>query len=272
MKKGLFLAAVLFVATFGMALSVSAVSISPAIPGMSVSPTTGTPPSSFVAGFYKFALMIGGTLAFGAVVYGGILYAASAGNPGKQSEGREWIKSALFGLLLLAGAYLILYTVNPDIVSLKLPSLPPVNVQVPSAPPTVPVPTSSTPSATTVCGTNGANGQCSSNTDGSTNYCCPNNSGSYACQSTQCSATCGQNGSSGSCANSNGTPQNCCLYQNGQWGCQTSACTQAPTCGTDDQNGNTQKGNGECPNNSKGQPQACCPWGDGYQCTSAGSC
>src|SRR5208337_1669799 len=76
---------------------------------------------------------IGGVLAFGAIVFGGILYAASAGNPGKQSEGREWIKSALFGLLLLAGAYLILFTINPDIVSLNLPTLQTVNVAAPTS-------------------------------------------------------------------------------------------------------------------------------------------
>ena len=130
MKKAFFYFFLLFsVLTIPLFVHAAAtITLSPKIPGMSVSPTTGTPPSSFVAGFYKFALMIGGTLAFGAVVYGGILYAASAGNPGKQSEGREWIKSALFGLLLLAGAYLILYTVNPDIVSLSLPGLPGANV------------------------------------------------------------------------------------------------------------------------------------------------
>ena len=85
-----------------------------------------------MSGFYQFALMIGGVLAFGAIVYGGILYAASAGNPSKQSEGKEWIKSALFGLLLLAGAYLILYTINPNLVNLGLPTLQSVNIQTPS--------------------------------------------------------------------------------------------------------------------------------------------
>jgi hypothetical protein len=106
--------------------------ISPTIPGMTSAVTTSTSPGAFVAGFYQFALMIGGVLAFGAIVYGGILYAASAGNPSKQSEGREWIKSALFGLLLLAGAYLILYTINPNLVNLGLPTLQSVNIQAPS--------------------------------------------------------------------------------------------------------------------------------------------
>ena len=45
------------------------------------------------------------------------------GNPGNQSEGKEWVKSALLGLLLLAAAYLILYTVNPNLVNLELADL-----------------------------------------------------------------------------------------------------------------------------------------------------
>ena len=109
------------------AFPVFAVSISPVIPGMTTAATTSTSPGAFVGGFYQFALMIGGVLAFGAIVYGGVLYAASAGNPSKQSEGKDWVKSALLGLLLLAGAYLILYTINPNLVNLSLPTLSAVN-------------------------------------------------------------------------------------------------------------------------------------------------
>ena len=130
MKKGFF---VLFiVVVFLKALPTLAVTISPTIPGMASAATTSTPPGVFIAGFYNFALMIGGVLAFGAIVWGGILYASSAGNPGKQSEGRDWIKSALLGLLLLAGAYLILHTINPDLVNLNMPTLSAINIQPPA--------------------------------------------------------------------------------------------------------------------------------------------
>jgi hypothetical protein len=105
-----------------------AVTISAAIPGMT-NVTTSTPPGAYVSGFYDFALMIGGVLAFGAIVYGGVLYAISMGNPSRQSEGKEWIQSALIGLLLLAGATLILKTINPDLVNLNLPTLQTVNIQ-----------------------------------------------------------------------------------------------------------------------------------------------
>lgn len=96
--------------------------ISPVIPGPNPYPTS-TGPGGFVANFYLFALMVSGVLAFGAVVYGGILYLTAAGNPSRQGEGKEWIESALIGLLLLAGAYLILQIVNPALLNLTLPTL-----------------------------------------------------------------------------------------------------------------------------------------------------
>ncbi len=81
-------------------------------------------PVSYVQSFYNFALAIGGILAFGAIVYGGVIYTFAAGNPSKQDEGKKWIWGALLGLLLLAGAYLVLYTINPKLVELSLTGLP----------------------------------------------------------------------------------------------------------------------------------------------------
>jgi hypothetical protein len=101
------------------------VNISSGLPGMTNVSTTG--PCGWVSGFYNFALFASGILAFGAIVYGGVLYAISAGNASKQSEGRSWIWSALIGLLLLAGAYIILNTVNPGLVNCSLPSLSQIN-------------------------------------------------------------------------------------------------------------------------------------------------
>jgi hypothetical protein len=96
-------------------------SVSPNLPGVNNVSTSG--PAGWVSSFYTFALIIGGILAFGAVVYGGILYAISAGNSSKQSEGRSWIWSALIGLLLLAGAYIILKTINPNLINLQNPGV-----------------------------------------------------------------------------------------------------------------------------------------------------
>jgi hypothetical protein len=115
-----------------MALAQSTVTISPGIPGTNPTTAAGTSPGAFVANFYQFALLIGGILAFGAIVYGGVLHAVSAGNPSRQSEGKKWIWSALTGLLLLAGAYIVLYTINPNLLNLNLPTLTPISIPTPA--------------------------------------------------------------------------------------------------------------------------------------------
>ena len=104
----------------------TAISISTSVPGMA--PNSSSNPGAFVAGFYQFALMIGGVLAFGIIVYGGVKYMASAGNPSGQGDAKEWIEAALLGLLLLVGAYFILNVVNPQLTNLALPKLTPVNI------------------------------------------------------------------------------------------------------------------------------------------------
>ena len=75
--------------------------------------------------------MISGVLAFGAIVYGGIKYTLAAGNPSGQSEGKEWVKGALTGLLLLVGAYAILNIINPQLTSLNFLKL--TNFNTPTA-------------------------------------------------------------------------------------------------------------------------------------------
>ncbi len=80
-------------------------------------------PVGIVANLYNFALMIAGLLAFGAIVYGAIKYTISAGNPTQQSDAKQWITDALLGLLLLAGSFIILQTINPDLTTLRLAPL-----------------------------------------------------------------------------------------------------------------------------------------------------
>ncbi len=67
-----------------------------------------------------FALLIGiaGLLAVIMIVVGGIEYMSTDAFSGKE-EGRERVTQAIVGLLLALGAWLILYTINPDILSLR---------------------------------------------------------------------------------------------------------------------------------------------------------
>lgn len=82
-----------------------------------------TTPAGLVNKIYLYALGVVGAIAMGVLVYGGILHTISAGNSSKQQDAKEWITGAIWGLALLLGAYLILWTINPDLVSLKDPEV-----------------------------------------------------------------------------------------------------------------------------------------------------
>jgi hypothetical protein len=116
-------AAFLLVVLFSAALARAQTQISTNIPGVSAAGN----PCDFVFSFYKFAMMISGVLAFGAIVYGGVKYTLAAGNPSGQSEGKEWVKGALLGLFLLVSAYLILNVINPDLTKCTLPQFPKIS-------------------------------------------------------------------------------------------------------------------------------------------------
>jgi len=68
-----------------------------------------------LANIFGWAIGVGALLALGAIIWGGILVSTSE-LAHKKEDGKEWIKSAIFGLLLLIGAFLILNTINPEIL------------------------------------------------------------------------------------------------------------------------------------------------------------
>src|SRR3989344_6220362 len=72
-----------------------------------------------VTNTYAWALGISGMLALGIIIFGGVLYSASGGNPGRIDEAKKWIQHALFGLALLFSSYLLLNLINPDLTRLQ---------------------------------------------------------------------------------------------------------------------------------------------------------
>lgn len=93
------------------------------IPGSADAETGG--PIAILSNLYEFAFVFAGFLAFGAIVYGGLRYAMSAGSSSIKEEGRSWITNAFLGLALLMGAYLLLNIINPELTVLKFPVLTP---------------------------------------------------------------------------------------------------------------------------------------------------
>lgn len=82
--------------------------------------TTGqqgaTNPSGYLANLYKWLLGAVGISALFAFVMGGVLYMFSGTNLTKVEQAKGWIWNGLGGIVLAAISYLLLYTINPDLV------------------------------------------------------------------------------------------------------------------------------------------------------------
>ncbi len=79
-------------------------------------------PGDYLKTIYDFALMIVGVVAFGALVWGGVLWITSAAVD-KKKDALDQIQSALLGLGLVLISYLLLQAINPALLNLKLPEL-----------------------------------------------------------------------------------------------------------------------------------------------------
>ncbi|HEY4500066.1 MAG TPA: pilin [Candidatus Paceibacterota bacterium] len=87
-------------------------------------PNQDTGPAAYIARLYTFGLMIAGAAAFGMIIFGGFKYVLAAGNLASTQEAKETITGAIWGLLLLLMAYVILYTINPRLVNVQDPNAP----------------------------------------------------------------------------------------------------------------------------------------------------
>ena len=88
------------------------------IPGV-IDVETAKSPSKFFNGLFKFGIIIAGFLTVVMIAVGGIQYMSTDAIHGK-SEGRERITYALMGLLLILFSWILLNTINPDILNFDI--------------------------------------------------------------------------------------------------------------------------------------------------------
>jgi len=101
-------------------------SLNVAIPGLTFSSQLGqekgflTVPflAQYISAAYKYLIAAGAVAAAIMIMYGGFLYIVGAAAP-QIKRGKEIITDAVIGLILLMGAYVILSTLNPDLLSLQ---------------------------------------------------------------------------------------------------------------------------------------------------------
>jgi len=73
----------------------------------------------YIIALYRYGLAIIGIIAVVSIAIGGLLWVMSAGNSGSISRAQGYIKDALLGVGLLLGSFLILSTINRDLIIFK---------------------------------------------------------------------------------------------------------------------------------------------------------
>ncbi len=86
------------------------------------SPNTTRELPKVIKYLFNLGLAVSGFIAFGSFVYGGIRYLFSAGNPGALQDARDRIFASLLVIVGLFGSYMLLTTINPELVVLQLPA------------------------------------------------------------------------------------------------------------------------------------------------------
>jgi len=103
----------------------------PNIPG-APSPSSGFP--EYINYLFIFGLSLIAFLALVQMMIGGLTYILAAGNAAKVETAKDIIKQALLGLGLLLVSYLLLRTINPDLVNLRNPNLTPPQFKTTTSP------------------------------------------------------------------------------------------------------------------------------------------
>lgn len=86
------------------------------LPGFTSLPQNGDI-GPYLSAVFKIIMVIGGLVAVASLVFGGIAYMVSE-VVDKKTAARRRIVSAFWGLILLIGSYVILFTINPQLVNL----------------------------------------------------------------------------------------------------------------------------------------------------------
>ncbi len=125
MRKALliFLLSSVFIAGFCLAAERGLEIEYPSLPGVETPTTVKTALPDFIRYFFTFSIIIAGVLAFGAIVLGGIRYLTSAGAAAAMSDAKDQITSGFLGVIILLSSFLILNTINPQLI---LPEKPPL--------------------------------------------------------------------------------------------------------------------------------------------------
>jgi hypothetical protein len=84
---------------------------------------TGNTIGLLIKAIYKYAIGAVGIIAAVAMMVGGLIWLTAGGDSGRVTTAKDIIKSSLLGMILLLCSFLILSTINPDLVKFRTLSI-----------------------------------------------------------------------------------------------------------------------------------------------------
>ena len=88
-----------------------------------IKPTGSFGPGHWIQYIFVFALSIVGLAVIAAFVWAGIEYMTAGDNSSKVSSAKSRMWSAVQGLIILLGSYIVLNTINPDLINIREPKV-----------------------------------------------------------------------------------------------------------------------------------------------------
>ena len=70
---------------------------------------------------FLFSLILSALIAVASLAYGGFVYIISTGKPNVTADAHKQMTAGILGLIILFCSWLILYTINPDLLNLQMP-------------------------------------------------------------------------------------------------------------------------------------------------------
>ena len=87
-------------------------------------------PGQVFEALYRFGLGLVGISAMVMIVLGGVMYMLAGDSKDRTTRGKNYITNAIWGLVLALVSWLILFTINPDLVGKFNLNLKPLNLKV----------------------------------------------------------------------------------------------------------------------------------------------
>lgn len=127
MKKYIFIIILLLAISYTIYAATAQVKLETGLPNTPNQLQVGQELPSYIKYLFLFGLGLISILALAQMIIGGITYILAAGNAAKVEDAKDTIFQALLGFGILLVSYLLLRTINPDLVNLRNPNLTPVN-------------------------------------------------------------------------------------------------------------------------------------------------